>query len=222
MSAELLDRPRERAAPAGGSAPARLEMTVTTDIRPRVTFEELLALCALNREVNFEWDPDGTLTIMAPAGAGPGHKNALLTMRLGNWADADGTGLCFDSSAGFVLADGSMRNPDAAWVRRERWEALTADQRAKGFPPLVPDFVAELRSPSDGRAELQAKMSHYRNNGVRLGWLIDPVAGEVEVYRPDRPVEVLRDPRTLDGGDVLPGFVLTLQGILDDLGPRTA
>jgi Uma2 family endonuclease len=111
------------------------------------------------------------------------------------------------------LPNGAERSPDAAWVERSRWEALTPEQREK-FPPLAPDFVIELRSKSDSLTKLQEKMQEYQDNGVRLGWLINPQAQTVEIYRPERDVEVLENPSNLSGEDVLPGFVLDLGSIL--------
>jgi Uma2 family endonuclease len=190
-----------------------LPLVLPHGVRPRVTYEELLLLCAVNELVDLEWDPDGTLHVMSPAGAGPGRKNAELIAQLANWAHRDGTGLVFDSSAGFRLSDGRMRSPDAAWVLRGRWEALPEEDRERGFPVLTPDFVAELRSPSDKLPRLRNKMAIYRANGVRLAWLIDPADRRVEVYRPGREVEIHDDPATVSGGDVLPGFVLELRDI---------
>ncbi|NEP61432.1 MAG: Uma2 family endonuclease, partial [Symploca sp. SIO2G7] len=104
------------------------------------------------------------------------------------------------------------RSPDAAWVIRERWESLTPQQR-KGFVPLCPDFVIELRSESDSLAKLQAKMREYIDNGAKLGWLIDPQNRRVEIYRAGREVEVLEHPSSLSGEDILPGFVLKLRRV---------
>lgn len=189
-----------------------LPLVLPRGVRPRATYEELL-LCAANELVDLEWDPDGTLHVMSPAGAGPGRKDAELIAQLGGWAHRDGSGLVFDSSAGFRLSDGRMRSPDAAWVLRGRWEALPEEDRERDFPVLTPDFVAELRSPGDKLPRLRNKMAVYRENGVRLAWLIDPANRCVEVYRPDRDVEILVGPATLSGDDVLPGFVLELAEI---------
>jgi Uma2 family endonuclease len=120
--------------------------------------------------------------------------------------------VAFDSSTGFKLPNGAERSPDASWVKKERWESLTAEQQAK-FAPLCPDFVVELRSPSDSLQNLQEKMREYINNGARLGWLIDRKNQQVEIYRPDRDVEILSSAQTLSGEDVLPGFVLELTEI---------
>ena len=122
----------------------------------------------------------------------------------------DGTGLAFDSSAGFTLPNGAIRSPDASWVRRERWNALTPDQQEK-FAPLCPDFVVELRSRTDRLSDLHDKLQEYIDNGARLGWLIDPIDKRVYVYRPGQPVESLDDPATLSGDPVLTGFVLPVR-----------
>jgi Uma2 family endonuclease len=135
--------------------------------------------------------------------------NFELTGLFGHWVYADGTGVGFDSSTGFTLPNGATRSPDLAWVKRERWEALTPKQRQQ-FPPWCPDFVLELRSPSDALVTVQAKMQEYLDNGARLGWLIDPIEKRVSIYRPQAPVECLDNPQTISGDPVLPGFVLEL------------
>lgn len=123
-------------------------------------------------------------------------------------------GIVFDSSTGFHLPNGADRSPDLAWVKLKRWEFLTPEQRQK-FPPLAPDFVVELRSASDDLKPLREKMQEYISNGVCLGWLINPKDQEVEIYRPNQSVEVLKSPVNLSGEGVLPGFVLELRQILD-------
>ncbi len=184
-------------------------------VRPKVTYAELLRLCAENELADVEWDPDGTLYVISLRSAAQSHKNVLLTARLGSWANSESAGLVFGSSTGFLLADGKMRSPDAAWIRNERWQALTKSQQVT-FAPIAPDFLAELRSPTDNLNDLRAKMDLYRHNGVRLGWLIDPIDHAVEIYRPGHLPQRLDNPRSVDGGDVLPGFVLDLKGILFD------
>jgi Uma2 family endonuclease len=133
-------------------------------------------------------------------------------MVFGQWAEQDGTGEGFDSSTRFRLPNGAERGPDLAWVRRERLDELTADE-AERFLPLCPDFVLELRSPTDRLAPLQAKMQEWLDNGAQLGWLIDPQNRRISVYRPGVPVEMLEEPETLSGDPVLPGFVLDVQAI---------
>jgi len=171
--------------------------------------EQFFELCHLNRDLRLERTCEGDLVIMPPVGGETGRANFELTVSFGHWVHADGTGVGFDSSTGFTLPDGATRSPDLAWVKRSRWEALTPEQR-KGFVPLCPDFVLELRSPSDALECLQAKMQEYLDNGAQLGWLIDPIEKKVYIYRPQALVECLGNPQTISGDPVLPGFVLEL------------
>jgi Uma2 family endonuclease len=177
-----------------------------------LTDEQFFQLCQNNRDLRLERTAEGELIIMPPTGWESGNRNSRLTQRLGNWTDADGTGISFDSSTGFKLPNGANRSPDASWVSRERLEALNPDP-AK-FLPLAPDFAVELRSASDSLKTVQQKMQEYIENGVRLGWLIDPQNQQVEIYRPGQEVEVLQSPTSLSGEDVLPGFILDLAQIL--------
>ena len=172
-------------------------------------------LCRNNPDLRLERSARGELIVMAPAGAETGHRNAGLTAQLWNWSRRDGSGLSFDSSTGFTLPNGATRSPDASWIVRERWEALPSEAREK-FAPICPDFVVELRSPSDDLTTLRDKMREYLDQGVRLAWMIDPKTSEAEIYRPGRPVETLKRPMTLSGEEVLPEFVLDLRGILFD------
>lgn len=177
-----------------------------------LTDDEFYRLCRDNPELRLELTAQRELVIMAPTGSKTGWRNSKLNQRLANWAEQDGTGLCFDSSAGFLLPNGAKRSPDAAWLKRERWDALTAKQQ-EGFAPLCPDFVAELRSPDDRLPDLQNKMAEYVDNGAGLGWLIDPQDRRVFVYQPGQAVECRQDPQTLTGDPLLPGFALNLPEI---------
>ncbi|MEH2075507.1 MAG: Uma2 family endonuclease [Nostoc sp.] len=184
-----------------------------------LTDEQFFQLCQNNRDLRLERTAEGELIIMPPTGWESGNRNSRLTQRLGNWADADGTGLAFDSSTGFKLPNGANRSPDASWVSRKRLEALNPDPDR--FLPLAPDFAVELRSASDSLKTVQQKMQEYIDNSVRLSWLIDPQNQQVEIYRPGRDVEILRrrspsqtSPTSLSGEDVLPGFILDLAQIL--------
>jgi Uma2 family endonuclease len=190
-------------------------LLVPPDVRLRVSDEGFWRLCRENPDLRLERTARGGLIVMAPAGTESGRRNSKLTMRLGVWAEADGTGEHFDSSTGFRLPDGYTRSPDASWVRKERWNALAPEQK-EGFAPICPDFAVELCSSRDEKEATRRKMGKYLANGLRLGWLIDPWDGTVEVYRPGRPVETLQKPATLSGEGVLPGFVLDLKGILFD------
>jgi Uma2 family endonuclease len=189
--------------------------SLTLDVKStRLTDEQFFELCSANRNIRFERSADGELVIMAPTGGGTGNKNAELSIDLGIWNRQTRLGKVFDSSTGFKLPNGADRSPDASWVRIERWNALTEEQK-DSFIPLAPDFAVELRSRTDALKTLQTKMREYRDNGVRLGWLIDAKTQRVEIYRPGQEVELLESPVSLSGEDVLPGFRL-------DLGPLWA
>jgi len=188
---------------------------VPFDVRLGETFrwgdEELFDLCSRNPELRIERTAEGKLIVMTPAGWESSHRNLEIALALGAWAKRDGTGVASDSS-GFLLPNGAMRSPDAAWVVRSRLAEIPPEAKRR-FLPLCPDFVVELRSPSDSLDELQAKMEEYRVNGARLGWLIDPEERRVYVYRPERPVEALDRPGEVSGDPELPGFVLDLAAI---------
>lgn len=173
----------------------------------KLTDQQFALLCRENPELRLELTAQGELIVMPPAGSKSSWCSGRAFYALTNWADQDGSGLTFDSSAGFSLPNGAKRSPAASWIGKERWNALTLEQQEE-FAPLCPDFVIEGRSPSDRLSDLQAKIQEYLDNGARLGWLIDPREKRVYVYRPGRPVEALDDPATLSGESVLPGFVL--------------
>jgi Uma2 family endonuclease len=178
----------------------------------RLSDDEFYRFCQLHRDLRFERTRDGDLIVMPPTGGKTGRRNTSLTAQLATWSELDGSGVAFDSSTGFRLPLGGDRSPDASWVRRGRWEALTSEEREQ-FPPLAPDFVVELRSKSDSVDDLKVKMREYVRNGVRLGWLIDPYSRTVWVYRPKRRVERLDAPSTLSGDPELLGFELRLDQI---------
>ena len=178
-----------------------------------LTDDQFYAFCRLNRELRIERTAQGGLVIMSPAGWDTSRKNAEITVQLGLWAKRDGTGVAVDSSAGYLLPNGASCAPDASWVNRDRLSALTAEERAK-FLPLCPDFVIELRSPTDSLSALQEKMREYIENGAQLGWLIDPLGSQVFVYRPGAPVEHLKAPESVSADPELPGFRLELAEIL--------
>jgi Uma2 family endonuclease len=176
--------------------------------------DEFFELCMRNPDLNLELSSEGDLIIVPPTGGKTGIRNFKLTGSLGLWAEKDGTGVGFDSSTLFSLPNGAKRSPDAAWVKKERWEALTEKEQER-FSPLCPDFVVELRSPSDSVKRLQKKMEEYIANGAQLGWLIDPFEKKVYVYRPRAEVEVLEDPETLSGEPLLRGFALDARALWD-------
>ena len=176
----------------------------------RLTAEQFARLCQENPDLRLELTAHQELVIMPPTGSKTGWRNNEISYALTAWVKTDGGGIAFDSSTMFTLPNGASRSPDASWVRRERWDALTEDQQ-EGFAPLCPDFVVELRSRTDRLADLHDKMQEYVDNGARLGWLIDPIDKRVYVYRPGQPVESLDDPATLSGDPILPGFVLSVR-----------
>ena len=188
-------------------------LIVPNSIGLQVTPEQFEALALANRDLRLERRATGELIVNLPTGWETGERNWHLSGELYLWWRSAGEpGKAFDSSTGFILPNGATRSPDASWVSRQRWEALTPAQKGT-FPHICPDFVVELRSGSDRLAELQEKMREYMENGARLGWLIDPQTQQVEIYRQGKEVEVLAHPAELSGEDVLPGFVLALNRI---------
>ncbi|CAN1212406.1 Uma2 family endonuclease [Tumidithrix helvetica PCC 7403] len=175
----------------------------------KLTDEQFYLLCMQNPEKKLELTAAGVLIVMAPVGGESGKEEARLNAKVFNWNEDTQLGEVFSSSTIFKLPNGSQRSPDVAWVKLNRWQALTLELRKK-FPPIAPDFVIELRSESDRLSDLQAKMREYQENGVRLGWLIDPQERTVEIYRCGQEVEILKSPNSLNGEDVLPDFVLNL------------
>jgi Uma2 family endonuclease len=174
-----------------------------------LTDEQFYKICQNNRELKFERTAKGKLIIMSPVGGESGNREADLIADLVIWNRQTDLGVTFSSSTIFKLPNGADRSPDAAWIRRERWEALTPEQRRK-FPPIAPDFVIELRSATDDLETLRQKMQEYMDAGVQLGWLINPQQQQVEIYRSGQEVEVQNLPTELSGDRVLPGFSLTL------------
>ena len=188
---------------------------VVLHMRPAIEMDEeqFFEFCQINRYWRIERTAGGDLEIMPPTGGETSDRNAEITTQLRLWAKRDGRGVAFDPSGGFLLANGATRSPDASWVLRERLANLTAEQKQK-FLPLCPDFVAELRSPSDRLENIQDKMQEYLENGARLGWLIDPEGRRrVHVYESGKEVQILENPDEVSGDPVLPGFVLDLRPI---------
>jgi Uma2 family endonuclease len=188
--------------------------TLTLNLNPiiKLTDDQFFQLCQENENIRLERTAKGELIIMSPAGGETSSSNAGLTAQIWIWNESHKLGKVFDSSTGFKLPNGADRSPDASWVKLERWNALTPEQQKK-FPPLCPDFVVELMSPSDSLKEIQDKMKEYRDNGAVLGWLINRKSRQVEIYRLNQEVEVLESPANVSGEDVLPGFILNFESI---------
>lgn len=185
-------------------------ITLNLDPVVHLSREQFYDLCRENPELKLERTAAGALIVMPPTGGETGRRNISVSGQLWAWNEQAELGEAFDSSTGFTLPNGADRSPDASWVARSRWEALTPKQREK-FVPLCPDFVIEILSPSDSLKKTQAKMAEYLENGCRLGWLLNRKGGTVEVYRAGREVEALAGGRSLSGEDVLPGFTLSLR-----------
>ena len=181
-----------------------------------MTDDQFFDLSQKYADFKFERNAQGDLIVMPPTGGDTGNYNFELTTEFGIWNRQTKLGVGFDSSTGFKLPNGAERSPDVAWIKKERWDALTPEQQRK-FPPICPDFVLELMSSSDNLAVAQAKMQEFQANGVKLGWLIQRQTKRVEIYRSGQPtgqpMEVLIAPQTLSGENILPGFVLDMNRI---------
>ena len=196
-------------APVAASVAPALPKTLAEWLNA-MTEDEFYLFCRRNPELKFERRADGIIEFLSMTGGTTGRRNTKLISRLDRWAEEAGLGQVFDSSTGFRLANGAVRSPDVAWVRTDAWAALTPEQQEK-FPPLCPDFVVELASPSDAVADLTAKLNEYVANGCRLAWLLDPKTETARVFRADGSVSVVKDfAETLGGEDVLPGFSFAL------------
>jgi Uma2 family endonuclease len=185
-----------------------LTEALTIDVSPlRLTETQFQALCHRNDNLRFELTAQGELIVMSPVGGESGNREAGLNAKVWNWNEQSQLGKVFSSSTIFQLPNGAKRSPDVAWVAQNRWLSLTPEQRKK-FPPIAPDFVIELRSESDDLATLQAKMQEYLENGVQLGWLLNPQDQQAEIYQAGCATRVLELPSQLLGETVLPGFTL--------------
>ncbi|SKB11831.1 conserved hypothetical protein [Planktothrix sp. PCC 11201] len=174
-----------------------------------ITHEDFLQLAQINRDLQLERTAQGELIVMPPTGSETGNRNLDIAGQLWLWNRQNQLGIAFDSSTGFHLPNGADRSPDVSWIRQERWDLLTQEER-EIFAPICPDFVLELRSKNDSIEKLQAKMIEYIENGASLGWLIDRKNKTVEIYRQNQDVELLNHPLSLSGEDILPGFMLDL------------
>ena len=179
----------------------------------KMTDEEFFEFCQINGDLQIETNKFGELLIMSPTGSETGNREGNTFGQLWVWSEQDGTGIVFSSSTGFTLSTGAKKSPDASWIKLDRWNSLSQEQKEK-FAPICPDFVVELMSPSDNLKTLQAKMTEYMEEpGVKLGWLIDRKQKKVYIYRPGMPTECLENPESLSGEPILPGFVLNMQKV---------
>lgn len=178
----------------------------------KMTTAQFYAFCQANQNLRIERTVKGEVIVMPPAFSDTGNRNLKIAQQLANWADKDGTGEGFDSSAGFTLPNGATRSPDASWIKSSRWNALSAEQKSS-FAPLCPDFVIELRSSSDTLTSLTQKMQEYIDNGVLLGLLIDRKQQTVHVYRPNCAPKILKSPSSVDCSPELSGLSLQMRRI---------
>ena len=179
----------------------------------QMTDEQFFEFCQINRDLRIERNRLGEISIMPPTGSETGNRENNILGQLWVWSEQDGTGISFSPSTGFKLSTGAERSPDASWIKLDRWNTLSSQQQQR-FAPICPDFVVELRSPSDNLKPLQEKMVEYMQEpGIQLGWLIDRKHRKVYIYRPGLEVESLDNPATVSGEGVLPGFVLNMSKI---------
>ncbi len=178
----------------------------------RLTERQFEELCRNNRDLKFEMSAKGELIIVPPTSPEAGWKNSELLIDVGNWSRKDKTGIVFDSSTMFTLPNGAKRSPDVSWMTKAKWNKLSSSEQRE-FSRIVPDFVIELRSPSDSLADTKTKMEEYIANGVLLGWLIDRQTKKVHIYRVDGKIEILDNPEKISCEDVLKGFELNVRKI---------
>lgn len=168
---------------------------------------DFFEFCQLNQEIQLELTRDGDLVISPLNGGTDGHLHFEVSGLLAVWVDIDGSGVGFSSTTGFRLPNGAMRSPDLSWVKKERWNALSKEEKDE-FPPLCPDFVGEIRSLTENKYTLIDKMREYMENGAQLGWLLDPIDQQVMIFRPDTEVETIHGHAEISGEPLLKGFVL--------------
>ena len=201
---------REPAAPT--TEAGHVPWVITLNPVMEMTDDQFAEFCAMNDDLRIERNCEGVIEIMPPVSLETGSKELDIGTDLNLWARADGSGIAGSPSVGYTLPNGSVRMPDASWVSGARYDRLTPDEK-RPFPHICPDFVVELRSPSDRLSVLQAKMEEYMANGARLGWLLDPSTRQAHIYRPGAPPDILDNPDSLSADPELPGFTLDLTPI---------
>lgn len=196
-----------------GIEPARLVL------RPLFMMDEdqFFQLVLQNPDQPLEQNAQGEVIVMSPTGGNSGKRSGKIFQQLANWNDQHLRGEVFDAATLFRFPKGSARSPDATWIDKSRWDLLTEEQQ-ESIAPICPDFVIELRSKTDRLDVLQDKLSEYLDNGVKLGWLVDPLLEQVHIYEAGKPVQLLEHPQTVAGTGCVEGFVLDLKGILKCAG----
>lgn len=191
---------------------SEIELPVRLRFERPMTDEELMRFCAANEVLRVEREPNGEILVMTPAGFKTSKMNQRIGRLLDEWTEADGRGVTTDSNGGYTLPDGSVRAPDAAWVSLTRLKGVSAEEQNR-FVAVCPEFVIELVSPSDRLPDVEAKMEQWIENGVEVGWLIDPARKVVAIYRSGQAVEVLEDPSSVQGSGLVAGFELVMERV---------
>ena len=191
---------------------AETELPVRIRFERALTDEEFLRFCESNDTARVERDANGEILVMTPAGFGSSKMNVRISRLLDEWSEADGRGVTTGPDGGYLLPDGSMRMPDAAWTSLSRLDEAGMEDQA-GFASVCPDFIIELRSKTDRLPQLEAKMEMWITNGAQLAWLIDPERRAVAIYRPGDSPELLHDPTSVQGTGPVAGFELVLSRI---------
>ena len=192
-----------------------ISMPVTLKMGELMSDEDFFQFCQMNDTLELERDSHGNIILMSPTGSFTGSFNFRVLGNLFVWNENSNLGIAFESSTGFTLPNGAIRSPDASWIRNERWNLLTNEQKEK-FAPICPDFVVEIRAKSDEIKYLQAKMTEYIENGTHLAWLIDRFDDKVYIYRANKPVSIVHSLKVkLSGDSILPGFVLDLESFIN-------
>ena len=169
--------------------------------------------CAM---AEYEISSTGHLMIREPTGYPGSVYEGELSADLIIWTRQYG-GVAFPSSSRFTLPDGSYFGPDAAWISEERRHLLDEPVR-RAFPRVAPDFIAEIKSPSNTNAELVNKIDLFLAHGTKLAWYVDADTRTVIKFRPGQEPEILQDPEYIDGDDdVLPGFRFAVRARIFDL-----
>jgi Uma2 family endonuclease len=181
---------------------------------PSLSDRDLETLSRDNPDARLETNSNGQLIFLSPTGGETGDRNLELAFQIKLWNKQNQLGKVFDSSTGFKLSSGAVRSPDVSWIPLKKWNALSKEQRRK-FLPIDPDFIIELMSPTDELRTTQQKMSEYMSCGVKLGWLINPDARQVEIYRTKKDKETIDNPQSLSGENILSGLTVDLTEIFD-------
>jgi Uma2 family endonuclease len=187
-----------------------MNMPITLRTDGMMTEAEFFRFCQINDTMQFERDANKNIILMSPTGSFSGNFNLRISGFLFVWNEDKKLGQLFDSSTGFTLPNGAVRSPDVSWIRNEKWDVLSQEQKEQ-FAPICPDFVIEIRSKSDDIKYLKDKMDEYIANGTQLGWLIDRFEMKVYIHKPGVSVEILDSTSArIPGENVLPGFILDL------------